>query len=105
MVLKKDKMDLEILKPFGPSIVKAKIPEEIVSSLNNHIDDLAKNKEDISKLDYGSNLAGNVSQEFRLEINFMKKIKWAEFLSSVCQEWLMKSHNISIKKLYAVCAK
>ena len=98
MVLKKNKMDLEILKPFGPSIVKAKIPEEIVSSLNNHIDDLAKNKEDISKLDYGSNLAGNVSQEFRLEINFMKKIKWAEFLSSVCQEWLMRSHNISIKK-------
>ena len=91
-------MSLEILKPFGPSIIKVKIPLDILSGLNEYIDDLVKDGQDVEKLDYGQNLAGNVSQEFRLDINFMKKIKWAEFLASTCQKWLKEGHDISIKK-------
>ena len=91
-------MNLEILKPFGPSIIKAKIPSEILLGLNKYVDDLVKDSQESEKLDYGQNLAGNVSQEFRLDINFMKKIKWAEFLASTCQKWLKEGHDISIKK-------
>ena len=91
-------MNLEILKPFGPSIIKAKIPSEILLGLNKYVDDLVKDSQESEKLDYGQNLAGNVSQEFRLGINFMKEIKWAEFLASTCQKWLKEGHDISIKK-------
>ena len=91
-------MNLEILKPFGPSIIKVKIPSEILLGLNKYVDDLVKDSQESEKLDYGQNLAGNVSQEFRLGINFMKEIKWAEFLASTCQKWLKEGHDISIKK-------
>ena len=91
-------MKLEILKPFGPSIAKVKIPEDIISGINNHIDDLIKDKEKTTKFDYGSSLAGNVTQEFLLDIEFMQKIKWVEFLASSSQRWLQDEHNISLKK-------
>ena len=91
-------MTFEILKPFGPSIVKVTIPENIVSEMNRYVDDLTKDDEKMSSLDHGHQLAGNVAQEFRLDIEFMKKISWAEFLAKSCQKWLSDGHNISIKK-------
>ncbi|WP_440693533.1 putative 2OG-Fe(II) oxygenase [Candidatus Pelagibacter sp. HIMB1695] len=89
-------MSFEILKPFGPSIVKTVIPNEIIMEMNKFIDDLTK--EDEKKFDHGPFLIGNVAQEFRLDIEFMKKIKWAEFLGKSCQKWLLEGHDISIKK-------
>ena len=91
-------MSFEIIKPFGPSIVKVKIPDNIISEMNSYINDLSKDDKKMSSLDHGQKLAGNVAQEFRLDIEFMKKIKWAEFLASSCQKWLSDGHNISIKK-------
>ena len=91
-------MSFEIIKPFGPSIVKVKIPDHIISEMNSYINDLSKDDKKMSSLDHGQKLAGNVAQEFRLDIEFMKKIKWAEFLASSCQKWLSDGHNISIKK-------
>ena len=31
-------MDLEILKPFGPSIIKLKIPSDLISEINSYTD-------------------------------------------------------------------
>jgi len=91
-------MSFEIIKPFGPSIVKVTIPEHIISEMNSYINDLSKDHKKMSILDHGHQLAGNVAQEFRLDIEFMKKISWAEFLAKSCQKWLLDGHNISIKK-------
>ena len=91
-------MSFEILKPFGPSIVKVKIPDQVIIEMNKFVDDLSKNEEKMSSLDHGRHLAGNVTQEFRLDVDFMKKIKWAEFLGKSCQKWLLEGHNISIKQ-------
>ena len=33
-------MAVEILKPFGPSILKVAIPDEIVSEMNEYVDHL-----------------------------------------------------------------
>jgi len=98
MELKKNKMSFEILKPFGPSIVKVKIPQQIIFEMNNYVDDLTKDEKKINSLDYGHHLAGNVTQEFLLDIGFMKKINWAEFLGKSCQRWLFEGHNIKMKK-------
>ena len=91
-------MSFEILKPFGPSIVKVRIPEEIIIEMNRYVDELIEDNEKSKILDFGENLAGNVTQEFRFDVEFMKKIKWAEFLATSCQRWLLEGHNIKVKK-------
>ena len=37
-------MKLEILKPFGPSIAKVKIPEEIIKEMNNYADGIIQDE-------------------------------------------------------------
>ena len=90
--------DLEILQPFGPSIAKVSIPKEIINSMNNYVDEILKDNKKSEILDGGYKLAGNVTQEFRLEGDFMKKIKWIDFLALSVQEWLLKKTEKKIKK-------
>ena len=101
MESKKNNQSLRIIKPFGPSVVKFNIPEETLQSLNKYVDDIIKDSDKIKKLDHGSDLAGNVNQEFFLETEFMKSIKWAEFLASACKEGLSmsKTNNYKVFKL------
>ena len=90
--------DLEILQPFGPSIAKVSIPKEIINSMNNYVDEILEDNKKSEILDGGYKLAGNVTQEFKLEGDFMKKIKWIDFLALSVQEWLLKKTEKKIKK-------
>ncbi len=90
--------DLEILQPFGPSIAKVLIPEEMIKLMNDYIDEIVKDQKKFEKLDGGYKLAGNVTQEFRLEGDFMKKIKWMDFLAISVQNWLLKKTGKKLKK-------
>ena len=91
-------MSFQILKPFGPSIVKTTIPDHIISHMNEYVDNIINDEEKMNKLNHGQYLAGNVTNEFRLDVEFMKKVKWAEFLGRSCQKWLIDENNISLKK-------
>ena len=91
-------MNLEILKPFGPSIIKAKIPSEILLGLNKYVDDLVKDSQESEKLDYGQNLAGDVTQEFLLDPQFIKQVGWLDFLGKCTFAWIKKELNHEIKK-------
>ena len=62
-------MDIEILKPFGPSIVKLKLPESIINEMNNYTDNVVNDAEKLNQLNWGDQLVGNVHQEFRLNID------------------------------------
>ena len=86
------------MKPFGPSIAKVVMPKQIINEMNQYVDDLSNDKVKMDKLDHGQYLAGNVRNEFRLDIDFMKKIKWAEFLAKSCEKWLMDGHNITLRR-------
>jgi hypothetical protein len=90
--------DIEILQPFGPSIAKVTIPDEIIKLMNNYIDEVIKDEKKSEFLDGGYKLAGNVAQEFRLEGDFMKKIKWIDFLALSVQRWLLKKTGKKLKK-------
>ena len=81
-------MSLQIYKPFGPSVMKVKIPEKILNDLNNYVDKIIKDKEKKIKLDYGNQLAGDVTQEFKLEPEFATKIGWVNFLAQATQKWI-----------------
>ena len=83
-----DKENFFIIKPFGPSIVKLKIPENLVNKLNVYVDQIIEDEKKSSKLDHGSNLAGQVSQEFVLEKDFMQEAGWGNFLGNACDKWV-----------------
>jgi hypothetical protein len=83
-----EKIESRIIKKFGPSILQVKIPENIIKILNDHIDNIITDKEKIKKLDAGENLVGDVTQEFKLESEFIKKSGWYTFLGSCVNKWI-----------------
>ncbi len=87
-----------IFRPFGPSIVKARMPNEVMDSLNNYIDSTIKDEEKSKELDYGHKLAGNVNQEFRISQEHAKKSGWLNFLGNVAQGYVKQSIGQKITK-------
>ena len=81
-------MDAQIIKVFGPSIVKVKIPEKILNDLNEYIDEIVENKNKSIELNHGTKLAGDVTQEIKLETEFIKKIGWLDFLNKCSNKWI-----------------
>ena len=75
------KIQLEQIKPFGPTILKVKIPEKIIDDLNQYTDKVISDKEKSKKLDHGKRLVANATQEFRIEHDFAQKCGWSNFLA------------------------
>ena len=65
--------NFKVLKPFGPSIVKIKMSNEMIEEINHYIDTVILDDQKIKKLDEGDKLIGKVQQEFSMELDFMKK--------------------------------
>ena len=61
------KIECKHIRHFGPSILKAKIPDELVNKINNYVEDIIKSKEKSEQLNYGEGLVGDVTQEFFLD--------------------------------------
>ena len=89
--------DLKILRPFGPSIVKITMPDELIKNLNNYVDKIILDEDKASKLDHSNQLAGKVKQEFLLENKFMEQIKWGEFLGRAVKTWLQHDSQKELK--------
>ena len=89
---------VEVINPFGPSIARVKMPNDLIESLNNYVDEIISNEEKIEKLNHGNNLAGSVTQEFKLEENFMRTSGWANFLANASSKWLEKTEGKKITK-------
>ena len=94
--------NFEVLKPFGPSIVKIKMSNEMIKEINEYVDVVIKDPEKIKKLDEGDKLIGKVQQEFLMEVDFMKKIKWAEFLASNISNWAKEELKREIKNFQLI---
>ena len=70
------------LRVLGPAVLRVKIPDKIIKKLNEYIDNTIKNKSKAEKLNYGEKLVGDVTQEFLLEIEFVKSSGWLDFLGN-----------------------
>ena len=92
-----DDLNARIIRPFGPSILKTKIPEKILNELNNYIDKIIENKKKSEELDYGKKLIGDVTQEFKLEKNFVKECGWLQFLANCSSKWIEMETKRKIK--------
>ena len=91
-------MELKLIRPFGPSILKVEIPEKIINDLNSYIDQIVIDNEKKNNLNYGEKLAGDVTQEFKLEKETMTEIGWLQFLGKCVFEWIKKDVSEEITK-------
>ena len=83
-----DKINIELIKIFGPSILKVSIPKPIIDNLNNYIDKIILDKKKSKELDIGERLVGDVTQEFELEQKIMQESGWGQFLSNCVSKWI-----------------
>ena len=83
-----DKINIELIKIFGPSILKVSIPKPIIDNLNNYIDKIILDKKKSKELDIGDRLVGDVTQEFELEQKIMQESGWGQFLSNCVSKWI-----------------
>jgi hypothetical protein len=91
-------MEIQIIRHFGPSIAKTKIPQKIVDQLNSYIDQIVIDEQKSNKLNMGLDLAGDVTQEFKLEKEFMSNSGWLNFLATVTNEWIKTQTGEKITK-------
>ena len=89
---------MNVIRPFGPTIAKVTIPKEMVDSLNEYVDKIVIDNKKNKDLNFGTKLAGDVSQEFQLEKEFSKKVGWLDFVSKNVFQWIQASNNKSIKE-------
>ena len=91
--------DFKIIKRFGPSVLKVKIPEDIIITLNNHFDKVILDKNESKRLNHGEDLVGDVTQELKLEKEIMEKSGWTKFLGSNIDKWMKEEIGKGITKL------
>ena len=94
--------ELKVIKPFGPTIARAKMSTELVDNLNNYVEKILSDEKKTKELDHGNNLAGNVKQEFRLEQEFIEKSGYKNFLNECIIKWLNESGYKEIKEFKIV---
>ena len=83
-----DKINFELIRRFGPSVFKVKMPENLILKLNNYIDEIISNEKKSKQLDNGNDLVGDVTQEFKLEQKIMEETGWGQFLADCAQKWI-----------------
>ena len=86
------------LRVLGPAVLRVKIPDKIIKKLNEYIDNTIKNKSKAEKLDYGEKLVGDVTQEFLLEIEFVKSSGWLDFLGNCSKIYTELNEGKKISK-------
>ena len=92
------KENFEIIKQFGPSILKVKIPDDMLNQINDYVDGIIKDDELSSKLNHGNQLVGDVTQEIKLETNIMQTSGWGNFLSLCVGKWIATELGEKITK-------
>ena len=97
MTDKKDEA-IKVIRPFGPSIARIKMPDTLVENLNSYIDEIISNKNKIEQLNHGHKLAGNVTQELKLENDLITSSGFQKFLASSVSSWIKLSENKDIKE-------
>tara|TARA_B100000965_G_scaffold33187_1_gene24533 strand:- start:282 stop:935 length:654 start_codon:yes stop_codon:yes gene_type:complete len=89
---------IKVIRPFGPSIARVKMSNELVDNLNNYIDKIILDKSKSNELDHGKKLAGHVSQEFKLEEEILTKSGFLKFLADSVSGWMKLSENQEVSE-------
>jgi uncharacterized protein (TIGR02466 family) len=90
------------IKPFGPSIGKARISKKFLDILNKEFDEKSKSK----KIDYSSKLVSQIKKELKISDKFTKKYLDHELKKNIVRfllnEKIQKIKEIKILNLWVV---
>ena len=75
---------VEILRPFGPMILKAKLTDNIINDLNQDCLDISNNKKE--KIDWSDQLAGRVEEEYHITKDLL--VKTSTWFNAVTSRYL-----------------
>ena len=89
---------MNVIRPFGPTIAKVSMSENLVKELNNYVDKTLVDKKKTEELNYGKMLAGNVQQEFLLDKEFIVLSGWESFLKENTAKWIFESTKKKIEE-------
>ena len=93
---------MNVIRPFGPTIAKVSMSENLVKELNDYVDKTLLDKKKIEELNYGKMLAGNVQQEFLLDKEFTVLSGWELFLKENTEKWIFTSTQKKIEEFRIV---
>ena len=89
---------MKVLNPFGPKIAIIKIPKNIISKINQEVDQILNNKKRLKKSDYSNKLVGQVKQEIKLSSKFIQN-NLLKFISNNVKKYIKKSTKKKKKKI------
>ena len=95
-------MERKLIKPFGPTILKVTMPEELIKQLNDYVEKTIQDEKKAKDLDVGHSLVGNVKQEFLLEREFAVLSGWENFLKTNAEKWIMETIKKKIQEFKIV---
>ena len=99
----KTELKYDIYQPFGPSILKVKLPQNYVNLLNAEADHILHDEKLSKDHDWSHNLAGNVKKEIAIDQN--KITGFPEFLITMAKVYYKHTINkepADGSKLYVV---
>ena len=88
---------MKVVRPFGPTIAKVTMTEDLIKDLNNYHDEIISNDEKTKNHDYNKMLAGIVKNSVQLEKSFITLSGLEVFLKENTKEWIKQSINKEIK--------
>ena len=97
-----EEIKYKVIRNFGPSVFKVKIPKNILEILNNLIDEILENKERSEKLNHGNKLVGDVTQEILLDKEVITKSGWLNFISTCVHKWIEIETGKKISKFQLI---
>ena len=89
---------MKIIKPFGPTLAKVKIPKNIINKINLEVDKIINSKKLTKKNDYSKRVVGQVYQEIRLPDKFTNKVI-KKFITKNISSYVKKSINQKINSV------
>ena len=59
-----EQVNYQVIRSFGPSVFKVKIPDSILNHLNSYVEEIIQNKKKQAELNSSDKLAGDVTEQF-----------------------------------------
>ena len=63
-----------LIRPFGPFIVKSRLPQELIDDYNEELEKIIKDKNLVKEFDWSPQLVGKVKHELRVPENVRKNM-------------------------------
>lgn len=89
-----DDYDLRLVAPFSPSIIKARMPDDVVAQLNARMDEIVSRRDEAAARDWSSHLAGVVSNEIRFTDVIHEMSGLTDFLYDVARTYTYRCENV-----------